>query len=168
MTCSRAERLASRIPRPKPDHQSGSGRLVRIRDELKCFAGRKPNSATEVEMSSSTMSRLKGGVVRRTGLTVGLALAALVAVPAVASASTVSISGSTITFAAASGETNGVTVTVVTTNYRFADGPGPDPTAGAGCSDTGATVDCPLNPSTAVTVNLGDNDDTFTAAGVNQ
>jgi hypothetical protein len=119
-------------------------------------------------MSSSSMSRRDGGAYRRAGLIVALALAALAVVPAVASASTVSISGSTITFAAASGETNGVTVTVVSTNYRFADGPGPDPTAGSGCSDTGATVDCPLNPSTAVTVNLNDNDDTFTAAGVNQ
>ena len=119
-------------------------------------------------MSSSTMNRRKGGVARRAGLTVALALGALAAVPAVASASTVSISGSTITFAAASGEINGVTVTVVSTNYRFADGPGPDPTAGSGCTDTGATVDCPLNPSTAVTANLGDEDDTFTATGVNQ
>jgi hypothetical protein len=122
----------------------------------------------EVEMPSSSMSRRDGGAFRRAGLTVALALAALAALPAVASASTVSTDGATITFAAAAGETNGVTVTVVGTNYRFADGPGPDPTAGAGCSDTGATVDCPLDPSTAVTVNLGNGDDTFTAAGVNQ
>ena len=88
--------------------------------------------------------------------------------PAIASAATASITGTTITLADGAVESNGVTVTVVGANYRFADGPGPDPTAGAGCTDTGATVDCPLDPTTAVTVNLGLLADTFTAAGVSQ
>ncbi len=119
-------------------------------------------------MSRSTASRRGRSIVKRVGLTCVLALGALAVVPAIASAATASITGTTITFADGAVESNGVTVTVVGANYRFADGSGPDPTAGAGCTDTGATVDCPLDPTTAVSVNLGLLADTFTAAGVSQ
>jgi RTX calcium-binding nonapeptide repeat (4 copies) len=119
-------------------------------------------------MSRSTASRHRRSIVKRAGLTFALALGALAVVPAIASAATVSITGTTITFEDTGLEVNGVTVTVVGANYRFADGSGPDPTAGAGCTDTGATVDCPLDPTTAVTVLPGAFADTFTAAGVSQ
>lgn len=118
-------------------------------------------------MSFSAASRRKSSIAKRAGLTLMLGLGALAVVPAIASASTVSIAGTTITFAAAGGETNGLTVTVVGANYVFTDGSGPDPTAGAGCADGGATVTCPTAAPTSVVINLNDNDDTFTATGVN-
>ena len=119
-------------------------------------------------MSSSTMSRLKGGVVRRTGLTVGLALAALAAVPALASASSVSENATTVTFTGTSSSEN-VTVTVNGSNYRFSQTSG-TLTASTGCSSVNSTTaDCPIgSPPRSVLANLGDGDDVFNASTVNQ
>jgi Ca2+-binding RTX toxin-like protein len=120
-------------------------------------------------MSSSSKSR-DGGVYRRAGLAVALALAALAAVPAIASASSLSSTGvgGTITYAAASGETNHLTVTVVGSNYRFSDTGVSSITESSPCVQvTTTSTDCPLTAN-AVTVNLNDNDDFFTATGVNE
>src|SRR5919109_1322983 len=90
-------------------NQSGPGRLVRIRF---WHGPARIERVTGVEMSSSSMNRRDGGVFRRAGLTVALALAALAAVPAIASAASVSTFGTVIFYAADPfGETNNLTVT---------------------------------------------------------
>ena len=118
-------------------------------------------------MSASTISLRKESVAKRGGLTVALALGALVTLPAIASAATWSISAGSM-MSPADASNNNVTITVVSgTHYRIADTT-TTPVAGAGCSDTGATVDCPLSSVTSnVLVFLGGGDDSFSAAGVN-
>jgi RTX calcium-binding nonapeptide repeat (4 copies) len=126
------------------------------------------NRATEVDMSSSSMSRRDGGAYRRAGLTVALALAALAVVPAMASAAAVSTSGTVITYAAASGETNNLTVTQPAADtYVFNETVISITESSANCTAAGGDVTCSGVSWTSVVVNLGDNNDTFTATGVN-
>jgi Ca2+-binding RTX toxin-like protein len=62
-----------------------------------------------------------------------------------------------------------MTVTVNGSNYRFTHSNSTTFTAGSGCTTVTTLIkECPLNPATSVVVNLGDQNDTFTAAGVNQ
>jgi Ca2+-binding RTX toxin-like protein len=163
--------LASQICRTRrSDQQSGSGRLVRnrgirrIRGEV---PGKNQVGSTEVEMSSSSMSRRDGGVYRRAGLTVALALAALAAVPAIASAAAVSTSGTVITYTAASSETNVLTVTNPSANtFVFDEASISITESSANCTAASGNVTCSGVTWTSVVVNLLDNDDTFTAAAV--
>jgi hypothetical protein len=120
----------------------------------------------EVEMSSNSMSRRDGGAYRRAGLTVALALAALAALPAIASAAgVVSTSGTTITYTG-DGNVNNVTVDdPAVTVYTFAE---------TGISDTSASCVTAANVTTcttttdwtAVTMNLGSNNDVVNASAV--
>ena len=119
-------------------------------------------------MSSSTVNRRGGGVYRRAGLTVALALVGLAVVPAVASAAAVSTSGTVITFTAASGETNNLTVTHPGTDtYLFNEASISITESSANCTAASGNVTCSGVSWTSVVVSLGDNGDTFTATGVN-
>jgi hypothetical protein len=96
---------------------------------------------------------------------VGVAVAALAAMPAVASAAgTVSISGSTLTYTGDAG-VNDVTVTESGANYQFAE---TGISVGAGCTDNGDNATCPLAGPTSVVMNMGDGNDVVAATTVNE
>jgi hypothetical protein len=119
-------------------------------------------------MSSSSMSRRDGGVYRRAGLTVALALAALAALPAIASAGVVSTGGTGGAVITYTGDGSADTVTVTNPaadTYNIAEA-GISETS-ANCVDNGNDVTCSGVAWTSVTANIGGGDDVFTAAGVN-
>ncbi|HXE99979.1 MAG TPA: calcium-binding protein [Solirubrobacterales bacterium] len=119
-------------------------------------------------MSSSSMSRNRGGLVRRALLAVALALGALAVVPAIASAAAVSTSGTVITFTAGGNEFNVLTVTHPATNtYLFHDASTSISESSANCTAASGDVTCNGIAWTSVVVNLGNRDDSVTAAGVN-
>jgi hypothetical protein len=120
-------------------------------------------------MSSSSMNRRDGGVFRRAGLTVALALAALAAVPAIASAASVSTFGTVIFYAADPfGETNNLTVTQPGADtYVFDEASISITESSPNCTAASGDVTCSGVSWTSVVVTLHDNNDTFTAAGVN-
>jgi hypothetical protein len=106
----------------------------------------------------------------------GFLLATIVALPAfagTASAATVSAAtagpatGTTITYQASAGETNSTVVTkAANDSWRFTETPGPL-TAGANCTQTSANVvTCSSQHEPIVIANLLDQNDTFSAAGV--
>jgi Ca2+-binding RTX toxin-like protein len=105
----------------------------------------------------------------------GAFLATIVALPAfasTASAATVSASApsgpsNTITYQASAGETNNTVVTKPGGDtWRFTESPGPL-TAGANCTQTSANVvTCSSQHEPIVVANLLDQDDTFSAGGI--
>jgi Ca2+-binding RTX toxin-like protein len=105
----------------------------------------------------------------------GAFLATIVALPAfagTASAATVSVSGTatkgnTITYQAVLGETNNTVVTKPADDtWRFTETPGPL-TAGTNCTQTSANVvTCSSQHEPVVVANLLDQDDTFSAGGI--
>ena len=118
-------------------------------------------------MSSSRLSR-DGGVVRRAGLALALALAALVALPAVAWAGSVTKAGSTITFLGDNSATNTLTVTESGGNFVFTD-TSINPTNGGGCNaPVGNTLTCSTAGVTSIVLDLGTGNtaDTGNASGV--
>jgi hypothetical protein len=98
--------------------------------------------------------------IRASLLTLGLALAGLIA-PGMASAATVSIVSRVATFSAATGETNHLTITNVGGGWvQFYDSGVTTMTAGSGCSPvTAQKVDCPGASADAYSVDLGDGND---------
>jgi Ca2+-binding RTX toxin-like protein len=94
-------------------------------------------------------------------------IAVLAAFASTASAATVSKSGTTITYQASAGETNNTVLTrPATDTWRFTETPGPL-TAGTGCTQTSANVVTCTQSGPTLVVNLLDQNDTFSASGVN-
>ena len=92
---------------------------------------------------------------------------ALLAVPAITSAAAVSTSGTVITFTAAAGETNNLVVTQPASNsYLFNDAVAVTESS-ANRTATGGNLTGSGVSWTSVVVNLNDNNDVFTATGVN-
>ena len=113
---------------------------------------------------------MQGGLHKRIGLSVALAVAALAAAPALASAAgTVSSDGATVTYTG-DGGVNNVVITenpggVGGTTYQFAEtGIG----AGAGCTDNGDTATCLKAGPTSVVMNMGGGDDIVDGSTVNE
>src|SRR5690242_17418553 len=96
-------------------------------------------------------------------------LAALLCVaacsPAAASAAQAGIGGSTLSFVAGAGEINNVSVTLASGKYTIAD-PGRTITlpVGSTCTATTGSVACPSAGITAITIDVGDMNDTITVS----
>src|SRR5689334_13112494 len=99
-------------------------------------------------------------------LTIALAVACLLSLPATASAASISVTGGTLNVTAAPGEANRLTLTPGVATVDVLD-PAAPLTPGAGCESTGSgRVTCAVSPLIRATVDLGDLDDTLAVTGL--
>ena len=92
------------------------------------------------------------------------ACACLLVAPAIASAATAGVSGGVLYYSAAPGEANNVTITPYSNSYYVVTDNGASAlTATSGCSVTGTpnTLHCTLAGTASMSVDLGDQNDTF-------
>ena len=109
------------------------------------------------ETISAPVRRLLAPLVAAT------AFAALLA-PASAFAATGAVTNGTLVYSAAPGETNNLSITLTSdAKYQLSDSGASTMTAGAGCSLVSGSVRCPVWGLSAISIDLGDGNDSATS-----